>query len=69
MFMGILPKKGPLFGEFLTQKPTHMGSTDPYPQHVMLPPGEMSWHRNNYTSVNSKSEDEVEREEHLVLWG
>ena len=33
-----LPKKGPLFREFWTQKPTHMGGTYPYPQHVMLPP-------------------------------
>ena len=33
-----LPKKGPLFREFGTQKPTHMGGTYPYPQHVMYPP-------------------------------
>ena len=33
-----LPKKGPLFREFWTQKPTHMGGTYPYPQHVMSPP-------------------------------
>ena len=32
-----LPEKGPLFREFQTQKPTHMGGTYPYPQHVMLP--------------------------------
>ena len=33
-----LPKKGPLFREFGAQKPTHMGGTYPYPQHVMYPP-------------------------------
>ena len=33
-----LPKKGPLFRELGTQKPTHMGGTYPYPQHVMYPP-------------------------------
>ena len=38
MFKENLPKKGPLFREFWTQKPTHMGGTYPYPQHVMLPP-------------------------------
>ena len=36
--MEILPKKGPLFREFGAQKPTHMGGTYPYPQHVMYPP-------------------------------
>ena len=30
--------QGPLFREFWTQTPTHMGGTFPYPQHVMLPP-------------------------------
>ena len=38
MFKENLLKKGPLFREFWTQKPTHMGGTYPYPQHVMLPP-------------------------------
>ena len=38
MFKENLPKKRPLFREFWTQKPTHMGGTYPYPQHVMLPP-------------------------------
>ena len=33
-----LRKKGPLFREFGAQKPTHMGGTYPYPQHVMYPP-------------------------------
>ena len=33
-----LPKKGPLSREFGAQKPTHMGGTCPYPQHVMYPP-------------------------------
>ena len=34
MFMENLPKKGPLSREFWAQKPTHMGGTYPYPQHV-----------------------------------
>ena len=34
----ICRKKGPLFREFGAQKPTHMGGTYPYPQHVMYPP-------------------------------
>ena len=34
-----LLKKGPLFREFWTQKPIHMGGTYQYPQCVMLPPG------------------------------
>ena len=38
LFMENLPKKGPLFREFWAQKPTHMGGTYPYPQHVMYPP-------------------------------
>ena len=38
MFIEYLPKKGPLFREFWAQKPTHMGGTYLYPQHVMLPP-------------------------------
>ena len=38
LFMENLPKKGPLFREFGAQKPTHMGGTYPYPQHVMYPP-------------------------------
>ena len=38
LFKENLPKKGPLFREFWTQKPTHMGGTYPYPQHVMYPP-------------------------------
>ena len=38
MFTENLPKKGPLFREFWTQKPTPMGGTYPYPQYVMLPP-------------------------------
>ena len=38
MFMENLPKKGPLPREFWAQKPTHMGGTYPYPQHVMYPP-------------------------------
>ena len=38
MFMENLPKKGPLSREFWAQKPTHMGGTYPYPQHVMYPP-------------------------------
>ena len=33
-----LLKNGPLFREFGAQKPTHMGGTYPYPQHVMYPP-------------------------------
>ena len=39
MFKENVPKKGPLFREFLTEKPTYMGGTYPYPQHAMLPPG------------------------------
>ena len=39
MFKENLPKKGHLSREFWTQKPTHMGSTYPYLQHVMLRPG------------------------------
>ena len=39
LFMENLPKKEPLFREFGAQKPTHMGGTYPYPQHVMYPPG------------------------------
>ena len=39
LFKENLPKKGPLFREFGAQKPTHMGGTYPYPQHVMYPPG------------------------------
>ena len=39
LFKENLPKRGPLFGEFGAQKPTHMGGTYPYPQHVMYPPG------------------------------
>ena len=42
LFMENLPKKGPLFREFGAQKPTHMGGTYPYPQHVMYPPGHLS---------------------------
>ena len=38
LFKENLPKKGHLFGEFGAQKPTHMGGTYPYPQHVMYPP-------------------------------
>ena len=38
MFKENLPKKGRLFREFWTLKPTHIGGTYPYPQHVMLPP-------------------------------
>ena len=38
MFKENLPKKGPLFREFWTQKATHVGGTYPYPQHVMLHP-------------------------------
>ena len=38
MFKENLPKKGPLFREFWTQTPTHVGGTCSYPQHVMLPP-------------------------------
>ena len=38
-------KRDGLFGEFWTQKPTHMGGTFPYPQHVMLPAGVISSHR------------------------
>ena len=38
LFKENLPKKGPLFREFGAQKPTHMGGTYPYPQHVMYPP-------------------------------
>ena len=38
MFKENLPKKGPLFGEFWTQKPTHLSGTYLYPQHVMLTP-------------------------------
>ena len=38
MFNDNPPKKGPLFTEFLTQKPTNIGATYPYPQHVILPP-------------------------------
>ena len=34
----ICRKRDPLFREFRTQKPTHMGGTYPYPQQVMLPP-------------------------------
>ena len=39
MFKENLPKRGPLFREIWTQKPTHMGGKYPYPQHVMFPPG------------------------------
>ena len=39
MFKENLPKNGPLFREFGAQKPTHMGGTYPYPQHVMYPLG------------------------------
>ena len=38
MFKETLLKKRPLFRDFWTQKPTHMGGTYPYPQHVLLPP-------------------------------
>ena len=38
MFKENQPKEGPVFREFWTQKPTDMGGTYPYPQHVMLPP-------------------------------
>ena len=38
LFMENLPKKEPLFREFGAQKPTHMGGTYLYPQHVMYPP-------------------------------
>ena len=41
LFMENLPKKGPLFREFGAQKPTHMGGTYPYLQHVMYPPGRL----------------------------
>ena len=43
LFMENLPKKGPLFREFGAQKPTHMGGTYPYPQHVMYPPPGAEW--------------------------
>ena len=39
-----LPKNGPFFREFGAQKPTHMGGTYPYPQHVMYPPGGIDFH-------------------------
>ena len=38
LFKENLPKKGPLFREFGAQKPTLMGGTYPYLQHVMYPP-------------------------------
>ena len=44
MFKENLPKKGPLFREIWNQKPTHMGGTYPYPQHVMLPPPPTGYH-------------------------
>ena len=47
MFMENLPKKGPLFREFWAEKPTHMGGTYPYPQHVMLPPPGVSTYSYN----------------------
>ena len=31
-------EKGPLSTDFWAPKPTHMGGTYPYPQHVMYPP-------------------------------
>ena len=37
VFKENLPKKGPLFRDFWTPKPIHMGGTYRYPQHVMLP--------------------------------
>ena len=43
MFMENLPKKEPLFREFWAQKPTHMGGTYPYPQHVMYPSPSGGW--------------------------
>ena len=56
MFMENLQKKGHLFREFWTQKPTHMGGTYPYPQHVMLPPppglNSMNIARENLQSVH-----------------
>ena len=38
MYMENLPQKGPVSREFWPKNPP-MGSTYPYPQHVMYPPG------------------------------
>ena len=36
-FLRKICRKGPLFREFWAQKPTHIGGTYPYPQHVLYP--------------------------------
>ena len=51
LFMENLPKKGPLFREFGAQKPTHMGGTYPYPQHVMYPPPPREHSEKNHTNA------------------
>ena len=58
MFKENLPKEEPLSRELWAQKPTHMGGTYPYPQHVMLPPppGPRSSHFDSFClKVNSDS--------------
>ena len=51
MFKETLPKKGPLFREFWTHKPTHMGGTYPYTKHVVSrPPGSFASQTLNFAT-------------------
>ena len=66
MFMENLPKEGPLSRKLWAQKPTHMGGTYPYPQHVIYPPpGCQAWKEK---TLHGQSLRQTENEASIDRW-